>query len=117
MRSRFALLLAAAVVVAPGWYGQQTPVQRESGVAARVLSPTVDGGAVREAAADLKQQLGDRQARRWRPGITFGIVDSLSLGAMALLTFWIVGSYSRALLGVYRLHFRLSRAPPRLQHA
>jgi hypothetical protein len=118
MRSRFALLIAAAVVFAPGWYGREAPQHpRGSDLAARVLAPTVEEGALREAAADVMRQLGDQQARIRRPDITFESVASLGFGALATLLLWIADTFSRTPFGLNRLRSRFDRAPPRLRSA
>lgn len=116
MRSRFALLIAAVVVFSPGWHGPGRP-QAPSGIdlAARVLAPTVNEGAIRETAADAKHQLGGGQAKRWRSDITFEAVAAMGVGGLAVAIFCLVASYSGPLACLYRLRFRLSRAPPRLQ--
>jgi hypothetical protein len=115
MRSRFALFIAAAVVFAPGWQGQEAP-QRSgaSDLAARVLAPTGDPGAIREAVADTTGQFGGRQSKRWRLGVTFHAVSAFGLGASALAIAWLVTSYLGSLSALYRLRFRFSRAPPPL---
>jgi hypothetical protein len=118
MRLRVALLVAAAVIFAPGWHGHGRPQNpRASDLAARVLAPTVDDGAIREAAADVRDQLGGRQTKRWRPGITLEAAATFGVGALAFALFWFVASYSGPLIGLYQLRFRFSRAPPRLQPA
>lgn len=117
MDLRFPLLVAAAVIFAPGWHGQEPPQHpRGSDLAARVLAPTVDEGAIREAAADVKHQLGGRHTRRWRPDVTFEAV-AFGVGALAPVIFWLAASYSGPLFGLYRLRFRFSRAPPSLRPA
>jgi len=116
MRSRFALLIAAVVVFSPGWHGPGRPqAPRGIDLAARVLAPTVDEGAIRETAADAKHQLGGRQAKRWRPDITFEAVSAIGVGGLASAIFCLVSSCSGPLLGLYRLPAGLRRAPPRLQ--
>ncbi len=119
MRSRVALLVAAAVIFAPGWQGQGSPRHLQgSDLAARVLAPTVDEGAIRGAVADIKHELNGRHAKRWRMGITFEVIPTFGLGALALVIFWVVVAfYSGSFLGLYRLRFRFTRAPPRLQPA
>lgn len=118
MRSRFALLIATAVVFAPGWYRQGVPQHpRGSDLVARVLAPTVDEGAMREAAADPKHQLSSRQGKRWRPSFTFVAIVVFGLGTIALLIYWAVASHREPLAPLYRLRYRFSRAPPRLQSA
>ena len=117
MRSRFALFVAAAVIFAPGWHGQGRPQPlRGSDLAASVLAPTVDEGAIREAAANA-HQLGGRHTKRWRPGITFEAVAAIGVGGVPLAIFWLVALYAAPQVGLYRLRFRFSRAPPRFQPA
>jgi hypothetical protein len=118
MRSRFALLIATAVVFAPGWYGQEAPEHpRGSDLAARVLAPTVDEGAIREIGADPKHQLSTRQSKRWRPSLSSAAIAAFGLGAIALLIFWAVACHRESQPPRLRLRHRLSRAPPRLQPA
>jgi hypothetical protein len=118
MRSRFALFMAAAVIFAPGWHGQGAPQRpRASDLAAGVLAPTGDHGAIREAVADTTGQFGGRQSKRWRLGVTFHAVSAFALSASALAIAWLVTSYSASLFALYRLRFRFSRAPPLLQPA
>jgi hypothetical protein len=118
MRSRFALLIAAAVIFAPGWQGQGSPQHLQgSDLATRVFAPAVNEGAIRGAAADIKHELSGRHAKRWRTGITFEVIPTFGLGALALVIFWVVALYSGPLPGLYRLRFRFTRAPPRFQPA
>jgi hypothetical protein len=118
MRSRLVLLVAAAVIFAPGWSGQEPPQHpRASDLGARVLAPTVDEGVIRDVAADVNDQLRGRHATRWRPGINAGLIDTSGVGALALVIFWVVASYSGPFLDLYRVRFRFSRAPPRPQPA
>jgi hypothetical protein len=118
MRSRFALLIAAAVVFAPGWYGQGEPRSpRGSDLAARVLAPTVDEGVMRQATADANHQFGGGQTKRWRPSFALGGVLTFGLGAIALVTFWTVASHRATLPRLLQSRFRFSRAPPHLQPA
>ncbi len=118
MPSHFALLIAASVVFAPGWYGQEAPQHpRGSDLVARVLAPTVDEGAIREATTDARHQLGVRQAKRWRPSFTVAGVIALGLGAITLALLWAVASHCESLPRLFRFRYRFSRAPPRLQPA
>ncbi|HZJ51783.1 MAG TPA: hypothetical protein VFF07_13290 [Actinomycetota bacterium] len=118
MRSRFALFVAAAVIFAPGWHGQDRPQPlRGSDLAASVLAPTVDEGAISEAAANATHQLGGRHTKRWRPDITFETVATIGVGGLPLAIFWLVALYAAPQIGLYRLRFRFSRAPPRFQPA
>jgi hypothetical protein len=114
MRSRLALVLAAAVVFAPGWQGGTTPEPlRGSDLAALVLAPTVDEGAVRESVRDVKHQLGAQQAKR-RPDVISATVTGLGLATTGLVIVWVLAFYRRRLLSQPTLHTYLSRAPPRL---
>ena len=116
MRSRLALLIATAVVFAPGWSGQEAPQHpRGSDLAARVLAPTVDEGAIREVGADPKHQV--RQSKRWRASLTSAAIAAFGLGAIALLIFWAVACHRESQPPRLRLRHRFSRAPPRLQPA
>jgi hypothetical protein len=118
MRSRFALLIATAVVFAPGWYGPETPQHpRGSDLAARVLAPTVDEGTIREVAADLKHQLRTRQSKRWHPSLTSAAIAACRLGAISLGTLWAAADHRESLPPRLRLRHRPSRAPPLLQPA
>ena len=113
MRSRLVLFLVAAVIWAPGWYGQGAPqYQRGGDLTARVLAPTVNEGQIRKLAVQPKHQLSGRQAKGWGPDITIPAVATLGLGTVALVGFWIVGFYSGSVHGRYSLLFRFSRAPP-----
>ena len=117
MRSRVAILIAAAVVFAPGWHRQAAPRHVEGGaLVARVLAPTVDEG-LQEAATDVKHQLGVRQLKRWHPSLTSVGTFGASVAATALVVLWIVATHRGRLNFVYRFSKRLSRAPPRLQPA
>jgi len=114
MRSRLVLFLVAAVIWAPGWYGQGQPQhQRGGNLAARVLAPTVNEGEIRKLAVQQKHQLSGRQAKRWGSDITIKAVATLGLGTVTLVGFWVVGFYSGPVLARYSLLFRFSRAPPR----
>jgi hypothetical protein len=118
MRSRFAILVAAAVVFAPGSQGQGLPQHLHgSDLAARVFAPAVGDGAIRGAAADTKHELSGRHAKRWRTGITYEVFPNFALGALALVIFWVVTFYSGPCPGLYRLRFHFTRAPPRFQPA
>jgi hypothetical protein len=118
MRSRVAILIAAAVVFAPGWHRQAAPRHVEgSALVARVLAPTVDEGTLQEAATNVKHQLGVRQLKRWDPSLTSVGTFGASVAATALVVLWIIATHRGRLNFVYRFSKRLSRAPPRLQPA
>jgi len=119
MGSRLAVLVSVAVIFAPGSYGQEAPQQHPSGsdLAARVLAPTGDERAIREAPADLKQELGSRQDKRWRPSQTSVAIVAFGMGAIALVILWSIASHREHLPLHFPLRHRFSRAPPRLQPA
>jgi hypothetical protein len=117
MRSRVAILIAFSVVFAPGWPGRGASRPEGSDLAARVLAPTIDEGATREAATGLKHQLSARQLERWRPGLTSATTVASSVTATALVILWIVAAYPGRLSSVRRFLNRFSRAPPHLQPA
>jgi hypothetical protein len=117
MRSRLALFVVVAVVFAPAWQEGGSPEPpRGSELAARVLAPTVDEGAVRDDVADVKHQVGARQAKR-RPSFISTAVDGYGFVATVLVVVWMLASSRRSFLPRPALHAALSRAPPRLQPA
>jgi hypothetical protein len=116
MRSRLAIVVAAAVIFAPGWYGQAPPQQPHAGdLVARVLAPTLDEAAMRNG--DAKHQLSLRQLKRWRPSFASVPAVALFLGSTALVVYWIVALYRARLFFACRFSNRLSRAPPAIQPA
>jgi hypothetical protein len=117
MRPRIALLLAAAVVFVPGWHGQRPPQRSGASDLASVLAPSADEGAVREAVEVVKPLRNGRQTKLWRSGLTLASLVALSLGGMALASFAVIPIHLGSLFDLFRLGFRFSRAPPRLQPA
>jgi hypothetical protein len=114
MRLRFALLIAAAVIFAPGWDGQGPPPHpHASDFVARVLAPTVDEGALRDPEADLTE-MGSPQMRRWRPADAFEGTASFGIGGLALIIFCLVATRAGSPFDLYQLRHRSSRAPPLL---
>ncbi len=117
MTPSFALLVAAAVVFAPGWYGEGPPQPpRGSDLAARVLAPTVDQGSIRTAVADAKDQLGSRQSKRHADPVSTAAA-TLGFSAIASLFFWIIVPHAGSVVRPFLLRAGFSRAPPRLQPA
>jgi hypothetical protein len=117
MRVRVALLVAAAVGFAPGWYGQDAPHDpRGVDLAAGVLASAVDG-AVREGTADLKHLSTSRQDKRWRPSLTSAAIASSGLRTGRLVIHWLVTGDREQLLLSNRLSHRFRRAPPSLRRA
>jgi hypothetical protein len=118
MRSRFAIVIAAAVVFAPGWYGQTaSPPGHAGDIIARVLAPTVGEAAMPKGTTDVKLQLSVRQLKRWPPSFDPLPAMGATMGSTALLVLWIVALYPARPVFVYRFSRRLSRAPPRFQPA
>jgi hypothetical protein len=119
MRSRFALLTVIAVVFAPGWYGQESPQDsRDRGLATNAVAPPVAGEAFRDGARDLKHQLGSRQTKRWRPGLTISAaLVAFGVSTISLVILWVVAHWHALLPVRFRLRYRFSRAPPYLQPA
>ena len=118
MRPRLALLVIAAVIFAPGWYGQgQMEPPQGADLAARVLAPTFNEGIVRDRAAGVTHQLTGRDTKRVHP------IDPLAgLAPFLVATFgpavmWLISSDLIGLTRRVRRSRRLSRAPPLLQPA
>jgi hypothetical protein len=117
MRSRYALLIAVAFVFAPGWYGNDVPKHaRGSDLAARVLAPTVNDGAVLTPSVDVKYHLRAGYEKRG-PAVTSMVGVSLAFDAIAFVLFWLILSYRGSLRLLVGIRFRFSRAPPLLQLA
>lgn len=114
MRSRLVLLLAAAVVFAPGWVGGASAARdgSSSDLAARVLAPTFD-----EATADrTTRQASDKQLDRgktrslWHNNVG-GLADADGFAPpLLVLLAAVIGLAAPATLRPQR--FRPQRAPP-----
>jgi hypothetical protein len=113
MRSRLALLVAAAIVFAPGWNGRGRPEPPRGGdLAVRILAPTFDEGQIREPAWDIKQQVRSRYAKPFRslPMSPGAVGFALSASALALL--WLLSISRERLIRCIPLRRECSRAPP-----
>ena len=116
MRSRFTLLIAAAIVFAPGWSGRAAP-SHEPGreLAARVLAPTVDEGAL-QTAPSVKKQLRTGRGEVDPLDVATPIVDSLLLAVALTVLGFLVAGIKRS-ISARHIRFSPSRAPPNLQPA
>jgi hypothetical protein len=113
MRSRLALLVAAAIVFAPGWNGRGQPEPPRGGdLAVRILAPTFDEGQVRELASDIKQNVRSRYAEPSRPTATFPGSVGFALGATALALLWLISFGPEHLFRLTLPRTGFSRAPP-----
>ena len=119
MRSRLALLVTAAVIFAPGWHeqGHPTPPQADH-LAARMLAPTWEKGAIRRGGPEVEHEVKDRYIERLYPidPPAALLILALSIGGLALL--WLVASHRGPTPHRFCHSKGLSRAPPlRLQLA
>jgi len=118
MRLRLALLAAAAVIFAPYPYGPE-PSEPSGGadLAARVLAPAVDEGAIRNATPDVNHHLTSRQASRLSsaPSV-MGLVRVLQAG-VAFSILWLLGRERIRSRHRLRRSLTLGRGPPLLNLA
>jgi hypothetical protein len=113
MRSRLALLVAAAIVFAPGWNERGRPEPPRGGdLAVRILAPTFDEGQVRGAPWDINQHVRNRYAKPSQPIATFPGAVGLALGATALALLWLISLSGDRLIRCIPLRTGFSRAPP-----
>jgi hypothetical protein len=68
---------------------------------------------MRHPTPSVRHPLGSRETKLWRPGFTAETATTFSFGALTIVIFWTLTSYRGPMLGLYRLRFRSSRAPPR----
>jgi hypothetical protein len=118
MLPRLALLVAAALIFAPYQSGGETSKSsRGADLAARVLAPTFDEGAIRGATQDFNHQLTSRRATRLNtePSLVRP-AGVLSVG-IALSVLWLLSLEQIRALHRFRYASRLSRGPPLLQLA
>lgn len=118
MQVRLALLIAAAVIFAPYPSGEEYPEPpRGADLAARVLAPTFDEGAMRSATQEVNHQLTSQHATRLNPErAVVGPVSALLVG-VALSVVWLLRFERIRVLHRYRYSSKLSRGPPLLQLA
>jgi hypothetical protein len=118
MLPRLALLVAAALIFAPYQSGEETSKPpRGADLAARVLAPTFDEGAIRGATQDFNHLLTSRHTTRLsaepslvRPAGAFRVGIALSL-------IWLLSLEQIRALHRFLHSSRLSRGPPLLQLA
>lgn len=114
MRSRLVLLLAAAVVFAPGWAGGASAAQDggSTDLAARVLAPTFDEATAERTTRKASDKQLDRGRTRglWHNNVlTLADADGFEPPSLVLLTA-VTGLAVAATLRPQRL--RPQRAPP-----
>lgn len=114
MRSRFALFLAAAVVFAPGWGGDE-PLSRigtSSDLAARVLAPTFkEASAERSAKQAPTKELDGKTRSLWHRHIA-GVAGGGGLQPPTLVLLAAVVALTAVATRQARF-LRPQRAPPR----
>lgn len=114
--SRLVLFVIAAVIFAPGWYGRGRSEPPLGGdLAARILAPTWDEGAVARAAPEVKPLLRGHYERFH--SVTFAYLAAFIPGTLALAFLWLI--VPNRVRSILRFHTstRVSRAPPVLQLA
>jgi hypothetical protein len=118
VRSRLALVVAAAVILAPGWYARGRPEPaRGADLAARILAPTWDEGTVARAAPEVKPDPRRQYVKRFRSAANLASLAAFTLGTLGLGFLWLTASNRVRAIGRFRRSSRLSRAPPPLQLA
>jgi hypothetical protein len=118
MLPRLALLVSAALIFAPYQSGEETSkLPGGADLAARVLAPTFDEGAIRGATHDFNHQLTTRHATRLdtEPSLVWP-AGALRV-AIALAVLWLLSLERIRALHRFRYAPRLSRGPPLLQLA
>jgi hypothetical protein len=118
MRSRLALLVAAAIIFAPAPYERrQSEPPLGADLALRMLAPTFDEGTLGEAVPEVKRQVRGRHVKRFHPAVTLAGGLALMAGLIGLALLWLIASNSVQVIGLIRLSAGFSRAPPALQLA
>lgn len=115
MRSRFVLLLAAAVVFAPGWGdgASQSRLGTSSDLAARVLAPTFEeANADRTAKQAPARELDGKTRSLWDTHLA-GVADGAGFQPPPLLL--LAAVIGLTIVATRQARFlRPQRAPPRL---
>jgi len=118
MRLRLALLAAAAVIFAPYPSG---PTSSEppggADLAARVLAPTVDEGAIRSATHDVNHHLTSRQATRLSSAPSVMSLARILQAGVAFSILWLLGRERIRSRHRLRCSLTLGRGPPLLNLA
>ena len=118
MLPRLALLVAGALIFAPYQSGEE--MSKASGgadLAARVLAPTFDEGAIRDATQDFTHQLTNRHATRLNTEPSLVRPAGAARVGIALSVLWLLSIEQIRALHRFRYASRLSRGPPLLQLA
>jgi hypothetical protein len=118
MLPRLALLVAAALIFAPYQSGGET--SNPSGgadLAARVLAPTFDEGAIRRATQDFDHQLTSQLATSPESGPSLVRLAGDFWLRIALPVLWLLSLEQIQALHRIRNAPKLSRGPPLLQLA
>jgi hypothetical protein len=118
LRSCLALLVVAAVIFAPGWYGQgRSGLPRGADLGTRMLAPTFDEGTVARTASEIKPHPRGQHVKRFHPAADFAYLGAFMPGTLGLAFLWRIAA--KRVRPIVRFHhsIRLSRAPPLLQLA
>src|ERR671919_438498 len=116
MGLRPALFVIAAVIFAPYSSGDRpSEPPRGADLAARVLAPTVDEGAIRGTTPEVNHQVASRHVTKPNPAAS--LVIRALLAGVGLAVLWLVASHRLRVPQRSRHSPRLSRAPPLFQLA
>jgi hypothetical protein len=116
MLPRLALLVAAALIFAPYQSGGETSKpSKGADLAARVLAPAFDEGAIRSATQDFNQQLTSRRLTRLNTELLLVRPAWPLRVGIALSVLWLLTLEQIRALHRFRFASRLSRGPPLLQ--
>jgi hypothetical protein len=115
LRSTAWLFVMAAVIFAPGWYGQgRSGLPREADLGTRMLAPTFDEGTVARTASEIKPHPRGQQVIRFHPAADLAYLGASMPGTLGLAFLWRIAA-NRVRPNVRFHHsIRLSRAPPLL---
>jgi len=118
MLPRLALLVAAALIFAPYETGGEPPEpSRGADLAARVLAPTFDEGAIRGAAKAFNHQLTSRDVTRFNGGPSLVLsAETIPVG-IAVFALWLLRVEQIRLVHSFYRATRVSRGPPLLRFA
>jgi hypothetical protein len=118
MKLRLPLLVAAALIFAPYQAWGKTPGPAEGAdLAARVLAPPFDEGAIRSPIQELSQQLTSRHTTRLIPDPKLGHPIAAVRAGVTLSVLWLLSQEQSRDRPRFHRSPRLSRGPPLLQLA
>ena len=113
MRSRLALFVVAVVIFAPGWYGREHSAPSQGAdLAARMLAPTWDEGAVTRVAPEVKPQPSGQYVKRVHLTANFAFLAAFMPGTLGLAFLWMIACNRARSIARFSCSTRLSRAPP-----